>query len=152
MWDDRDADMSTHPEFRPKPEERIATAPTPVDGVLLIAHGSRRPDANADLVQLSREVAARMPGAIVEFAYLELAEPTVAEGARRCVERGARLVRLFPYFLSLGVHVTRDLEALRRDLSRAYPGVAFVLTRPIGVEPRIVDIVLERLREPAQSL
>lgn len=146
--------MSTHPECRPKPVERKAAAARPTDGVLLIAHGSRRPEANADLVQLSREVAARMPDTVVEIAYLELSEPTVAEGARRCVERGAEQVRLFPYFLSLGVHVTRDLEELRRSLSRAYPGVAFVLSPPIGLDPRLVEIVLERLREPggAQSL
>jgi sirohydrochlorin ferrochelatase len=135
-----------------KPEERKAAGGAAAEGVLLIAHGSRRPEANDDLVQLARQVAARLEGAIVETAYLELARPTVAQGAQRCVERGARRVRLFPYFLSLGVHVTDDLEALRLELSREHPDVEFVLCRPLGLHPQMVDIVMERLREPAQSL
>ncbi len=144
--------MSKHPECRPNRQERQPAAGAAAEGVLLIAHGSRRPEANADLVQLARAVAARLPDAVVEIAYLELAEPTVAQGAGRCIARGAELVRLFPYFLSPGVHVTRDLEELRRDLSREYPGVAFVLSPPVGLDPRIIDIVLDRLRQPAQSL
>lgn len=120
--------------------------------MLLIAHGSRRPEANADLVHLAEQVAARLPGDVVEIAYLELAGPTVCEGARRCIARGARRIRLFPYFLSPGVHVTQDLEELRRDLSRQHAGVEFTLCPPLGLHPRIVDLVLERLREPAQSL
>jgi hypothetical protein len=30
--------------------------------------------------------------------------------------------------------------------------VEFALSPPLGLHPRIVDLVLERLREPAQSL
>jgi len=140
-----------HSECRPKPGERNAGAGAATEGVLLIAHGSRRAEANAELAQLAREVAVRLPDAVIETAYLELAQPTVAEGARRCIARGAGRVRLFPYFLSPGIHVTRDLEELRGDLARAYPGVTFVLCRPLGLHPQIVDIVLERLRESGQS-
>ena len=131
-----------------KPRERKAGAEAVPEAVLLIAHGSRRAEANDDLVELARQVAARLPGTIVETAYLELARPTVPEGARRCVERGVRRVRLFPYFLSLGVHVADDLEALRRQLSRDDPGVEFVLCPPLGLHPQMVEIVMERLRDP----
>ena len=135
-----------------KSEEGKAAGGAAPEGVLLIAHGSRRTEANDDLVQLARQIAARLPETVVEAAYLELARPTVAEGARRCVDRGARLVRLLPYFLSLGRHVTHDLEELRRELSREYLGVQFALCRPLGLHPQIVDVVMERLHEPVQSL
>jgi sirohydrochlorin ferrochelatase len=114
--------------------------------VLLIAHGSRRAEANADLVELARMVAARSDYEIVEAAYLEIAEPTIPAGARRCVERGAGIVLLMPFFLSAGSHVTEDLERFRRELAAGFPGVDFQLRKPLGLHPGIVDVVLDRLR------
>ncbi len=113
--------------------------------VLLIAHGSRRPAANDDLAQLAEVVKSRRPDALVEIAYLELAAPDIALGGQRCVERGAREVRMFPYFLSAGEHVVRDLEHHRRELAARFPQVEFVLCPPLGLHPLIVEVVLERV-------
>lgn len=113
---------------------------------LLIAHGSRRPEANDELVQLAGQVRARRPEAIVEVAYLELAEPTIAAAAERCVRQGAAEVRLLPYFLSPGVHVTRDLEECRSRLATEFAPVKFVLCPPLGDHSLILDVVLDRLQ------
>ena len=114
---------------------------------LLIAHGSRRDSANQDLVKLAAAVRERANYAIVEIAYLEIAEPTIPQGGRRCVERGAAEVRLLPYFLSAGAHVVDDLEKHRADLSAQFPGVRFTLCPPLGLHPKLIDVVLERLEE-----
>ena len=114
-------------------------------GILLIAHGSRRAAANDDLVRLADELRRIGPCPIVEISYLELAQPDISTGGRRCVERGAREVRLLPYFLSAGDHVVRDLESHRRRLADEHPQVTFQLCPPIGLHPLIVDVVLERL-------
>jgi len=119
----------------------------PRSATLLIAHGSRRAEANRELAMLADEVRERLPTEIVEIAFLELAEPTIPQAALRCVECGAERVRMFPYFLSAGVHVSEDLEQHRQDFAREYPGVEFLLCRPIGQHPAIVNIVIERLAE-----
>ena len=124
---------------RVKPQERTA--------VLLIAHGSRRPEANADLAQVAEAVLARGPYLIVEVAYLEIAEPTIPQGARNCVDRGAERVLMLPYFLSAGNHVVEDLERHRRDLSEESPEIEFRLCGPLGLHPLMVDVVLARLEE-----
>jgi sirohydrochlorin ferrochelatase len=116
---------------------------------LLIAHGSRRPEANADLVRLAEMLAPHLPGERIEIAYLELAEPTIPEGLSRCLAAGATRVRMMPYFLSAGAHVTGDLERFRADFAARYPDVAFQLCGPLGLHPRIIDIVLDRLDEAA---
>ncbi|HET6423782.1 MAG TPA: CbiX/SirB N-terminal domain-containing protein, partial [Planctomycetaceae bacterium] len=89
--------------------------------VLLIAHGSRRPEANADLQLLARQVASQGGYDIVEIAYLELSPPTIAEGGRACVQHGATRVLMMPYFLSAGVHVVQDLEEARQALTAEFP-------------------------------
>lgn len=115
--------------------------------VLLIAHGSRRAEANADLVQVADLVRETGRYDVVEVAYLELAEPSIPAGGRRCVERGATSVVLAPWFLSAGSHVRDDLERFRREFEQSHPGVAFSVAPPLGVHPRMVDVLFDRLAE-----
>jgi sirohydrochlorin ferrochelatase len=114
---------------------------------LLIAHGSRRDEANRDLVLLADALRARAVYPIVEIAYLELAPPTILDGGAACVSQGAERVFLLPYFLSAGAHVTDDLERFRRELSAQFPDVRFILCKPLSLHPLLVDIVVERLAE-----
>lgn len=120
---------------------------TMTTAVLLIAHGSRRPDANRDLVELAQLVQAQGGYSIVEPSYLELTEPTIPAGGRACVARGATRVLMLPYFLSAGVHVVQDLEAYRAELTTEFPQVEFVLCEHLGLDPLMVALVLKRLRE-----
>lgn len=115
--------------------------------VLLMAHGSRRTEANRDLVALAERVRAQSSYDVVEPGYLEIAEPTIPQGARACVNRGATRVLMLPFFLSAGSHVVEDLERHRRELSAEFPEVAFVLCPPLGLHPLMTGIVLERLSE-----
>src|SRR5580693_3081811 len=106
-------------------------AGAPKSAALLIAHGSRRPEAKRDLVDLAFAIRGRTHYPIVEIAYLELVEPTIPQGARRCVEQGATRVSLLPYSLSAGAHVVEDLERIRADLALEFPALRFVLCRPL---------------------
>jgi sirohydrochlorin ferrochelatase len=112
--------------------------------LLLIAHGSRQPEANDDLHDLAERLRLTGRYAIVEPAFLELAAPTIDEAGRRCLEQGADRVILVPYFLSAGVHVQRDLQAHRERLAAAYPAVAFALAEPLGRHPLLQEIVAQR--------
>jgi sirohydrochlorin ferrochelatase len=119
--------------------------------LLLIAHGSRRREANADLEHLAEALRQRGPYALVECCYLELAEPTIEQGGDRCVARGATRVLMVPYFLSAGRHVTEDLEAARQLLTAKHPGVVFRLAEPVGRHPLMVEIIAERAWAADQS-
>ena len=112
--------------------------------LLLIAHGSRRPEANADLEFIANEIRQRGAFGVVEVSYLELAEPNIERGGEICVERGADSVVMLPYFLSPGVHVVEDLVAARNELSSRFPRVPFRLADPLGRHPKLVEIALER--------
>ena len=125
-----------------------ATEPT---ALLVIAHGSRRPEANADL----EAIAARLREAgiypLVRTAYLELAEPDIVSGGVQCVADGAKAVILLPYFLSPGVHVREDLAAARDELAARFPAVAFRLAEPIGGHPLLTQILFDRAEAAARA-
>jgi sirohydrochlorin ferrochelatase len=115
--------------------------------LLLIAHGSRQEEANADLRVVVSEMRNRREFAIVEGAFLELAQPTIEEGGARCVEQGAKRVIMLPYFLSAGVHVRQDLTAIRDTLADRFLEVDFRLAEPLGPHPLLLEIVAERARQ-----
>jgi sirohydrochlorin ferrochelatase len=114
--------------------------------LLLIAHGSRQEEANADLLFIATELRAR-GWPIVEASFLELAEPGIPAGGTRCVDQGAERVILVPYFLSAGVHVRRDLSEARAKLAERFPSVDFRLAEPLGQHPLLLEVVAERVRE-----
>lgn len=120
--------------------------------ILLIAHGSRNPAANADLDQLAAEVRRRGRYDLVETAYLELAEPTIAQAAQRCAAQGMQKIILAPYFLSAGVHVCDDLRRLRDELAERFPASTFLLAEPLGPHPMLAEIVLQRTEEVAKQI
>ena len=115
--------------------------------VLLIAHGSRRAEANDDLARLAEILHGQHVFPIIQTAYLELADPGIAHAAEKCVALGASRVKMLPYFLSAGAHVTEDLERHRRELADRFPQVVFELCPPLGLHPLMVQIVMDRLCE-----
>jgi sirohydrochlorin ferrochelatase len=114
--------------------------------LLLIAHGSRQEEANADLLFVAAGLRSR-GWPLVEASFLELAGPDIAAGGARCVEQGAERVILVPYFLSAGVHVRRDLAEARANLAKSFPAIDFRLADPLGQHPLLLEVVAERVGE-----
>jgi sirohydrochlorin ferrochelatase len=114
--------------------------------LLLIAHGSRQPEANDDLHHVAEEMR-RRGYSITVASFLELADPGIDDGGARCVAEGADRIILLPYFLSAGVHVRRDLAAARDRLANRFPGVDVRLAEPLGRHPALLDVVAARARE-----
>jgi sirohydrochlorin ferrochelatase len=123
----------------------------PRTALLLIAHGSRRADANVDLKFVADALRTRGRYPIVRVAYLELAEPDIETGGADCAEAGATDVILVPYFLSPGVHAVEDLAAARAALATRFPGVRFILAEPLGRHPLLVDVVEQRAEEATRT-
>jgi len=78
-------------------------------GVIVVDHGSRRAESNAMLLDVVAMFGRMTDWSIIEPAHMELASPTIAEAFDRCVERGAKLVVIHPYFLLPGKHWNQDI-------------------------------------------
>ena len=115
--------------------------------VLIVDHGSRRPDANAQLDALVELVRVRLPADFVSGAHLELASPSVTEGLDACVAAGAREIVIHPFLLAPGRHVMEDLPRLAREAANRHPGVSVRVGPPLGLHPRVVDAVIDRIGE-----
>jgi sirohydrochlorin ferrochelatase len=113
--------------------------------ILLVDHGSRRPEANALLEAVAELVAKRIPGTIVRCAHMELAGPDIATGFADCVSAGAREIVVHPYFLGPGNHTTQDIPRLVRTAAENHPDIAVRISEPLGLHPKLVDVILDRV-------
>jgi sirohydrochlorin ferrochelatase len=113
--------------------------------ILLVDHGSQLPEANCVLDQIADSVRARLPGAIVEVAHMELAEPSLATGLAQCAAKGASDVVVCPYFLGPGRHTSRDIPELVKRSRAAHPALRVRVAAPLGFDERLVDVVLARV-------
>ncbi|MCL4108852.1 UNVERIFIED_CONTAM: hypothetical protein GTU68_050476 [Idotea baltica] len=83
---------------------------------------------------------------IVEPAHMELAQPDIATAFRRCVERGAEHVIVFPYFLSPGRHWSEDIPALVEEAAAPFAEITWLVTAPFGLHPDISAIIADRIQ------
>jgi sirohydrochlorin ferrochelatase len=117
--------------------------------ILLIDHGSRRDAANemmdcmANLVQ-----AIAGPEVVVRYAHMEIAEPSISSGVRRCVEAGATELIVFPYMLSPGKHSTGDIPRLVAAASAGFPALQVRVTNAFGVHEKLAELILQRAGLP----
>ena len=116
-------------------------------GLLIVDHGSRRKESNDLLRRLAGMMRERFGLDIVHYAHMELGEPTIAQGFDACVAEGAEEVIVHPYFLGPGRHVTIDIPDLVREAAGRHPGVAFRITEPLGVHPKIGEVIVERIAQ-----
>lgn len=114
-------------------------------GVVIVDHGSRRPESNAMLEQFVARFAEASPYGIVEPAHMELAEPSIDTAFDRCVQRGAQCVAVIPYFLLPGKHWVQDIPALAATAARRHRSIPYLVGAPIGLHPMMTQVVHARL-------
>jgi sirohydrochlorin ferrochelatase len=119
--------------------------------ILIVDHGSRRPEANSALEGVAEALRARLrargDGSPVHVAHLEIAQPDFAAGLAACLAHEPREIVVHPYFLSPGRHGSRDIPELLAAARREHPEIAFRLTALLGDRGRLADAVLERIDE-----
>ena len=78
---------------------------------------------------------------------MELAEPSIATAFGRCVEQGAKLVVVFPYFLGPGRHWRTDIPRLAAEAASPYVerGVRYLVTAPLGLHSLVLEVIGERV-------
>ncbi|MCI0625304.1 MAG: sirohydrochlorin cobaltochelatase [Acidobacteria bacterium] len=115
--------------------------------LLIIDHGSIRDDANELLPKVARMLKEMSDFEIVCYAHMELAEPTIQQGFDACIARGAEEVIVHPYFLGPGRHSVSDIPHMVAQAAARHSGISYRITEPLGLDAKIVGLILERVRE-----
>lgn len=118
------------------------------DRILLIGHGSPKKEANNIEVigkLLHQAIHPSCTGDCVKIAYLQFVEPDLMSTIKECVNGGAERLIIHPFFLSSGLHVTKDIPEIIAEARSIYPNVDFYYSEPLGVHEKLVEIILDRV-------
>jgi sirohydrochlorin ferrochelatase len=118
--------------------------------VVLIGHGSSDKNAHDAFVYSAKAIEPYYRN--VEYCFLELDKPNIQEGIQRAIAAKPQLLLIVPYFLHRGAHIKRDvMEDLNAALDR-YNFKNVYVARHLGVDEKLVDIVIERVKEVESRL
>ena len=115
--------------------------------LLVVAHGSRKKESNAEVLGLVRELNQKARGAfdVVRGAFIQFTTPLVPEVIAELVESGVKEATVLPYFIAGGSHVTNDIPELIAEARRAYPELIFKVTSHLGKFEGLADYILDRV-------
>lgn len=116
--------------------------------LIVFAHGSSVDAANDAVREVARQLAER-EGKLVEPAFLEGGRPDLAGAVARCAEQGAKKVKVLPYFLTLGLHLKRDLPRLVEEARKLHGGVEIEVAAPLDGHPGLIQALSDRAAEVA---
>jgi sirohydrochlorin ferrochelatase len=118
-----------------------------LSGLVFIAHGSRNAISNKQIEILVKNVARNTKGKYRHFshAFLEFATPSISDAVTRQIDAGINEVTLFPYFLTDGNHVSRDIPEIIQTLQSKFPNINFIILPAFGSDPAIASLIQNRL-------
>ena len=123
-----------------------------IKGVLVLGHGSRRQAANEELSKLVEMVQAEM-GVRTAPAYFQFAKPSLADVVESFVSEGIEEIIIVPALLFPGIHLMEDIPQALEELKLKYgEKVNFHLTPALGADPRLAEIIMERVQSAEKNL
>lgn len=117
-----------------------------MNGVLILAHGSKRNETEKIVNSLVAKVKAKIGEELVYPAYLQFSGQNLGMGIEYLINCGADCIKVVPMFLFDGVHVTEDIPKEINEIRSKYPAVDIQLSKHLGDDDRIADIIADRVR------
>ena len=141
-------------------------------GVILLCHGSQRgtsreecscawvaengdspawcrncPSTPQGLAEASHRLQAALgeAEAKVLLSCLEFIQPHPDQAVQILAEQGLQRLVIMPYLLGHGKHATEEMEEVLGELRANLPQVQLELTQGLGADPRMADLVVERV-------
>lgn len=119
--------------------------------VLVIGHGTRDGAGTAEFRDFVRACAPHWPDRRVEPCFLELADPPVLPALESVIAAGVGDIVIAPAFLFGAGHIKNDVPTAIDAARARHPGVMIRYAAPLGVEPRLLRVLDDRITTVAES-
>lgn len=115
--------------------------------LICIAHGSKKKSSNDEFLEMVENIKTKDENFNFVYAsFLELATPSIQESVFDAIEKGAKKIEFYPFFLNSGKHVLIDIPEIIKKLQLEYKQIDFTLLPHFGSSSKIVDIILEDIK------
>ena len=115
-----------------------------MDALIIIAHGSKMESSNKEIINLVNNIREKQKNSdmLVLEGFLELTEPSMFHALNKAIFHGAKLIKIFPYFLAEGKHVKEDIPNEIKKFKKKFPEVEFIILPHLGKCKGIEDMVI----------
>ena len=114
---------------------------------LVIAHGSRDPEANQAFFEFLERFRKAYPDRLAEGAFLELAKPAIPQGIENCIAKGVSEIIILPMMFFPGRHVKEDIPRFIEEAKARHPGVDFHYAGPVSEHPMLLALLEEKAKQ-----
>src|ERR1700677_4924024 len=91
--------------------------------IVIAGHGSRDVSALTEFEATVDKVRSQAPERLVEYGYLEFAEPTIAQAVRKTVALGSSRIVVVPALLCAATHAKNDMPGELLALKQEFPNI-----------------------------
>ena len=109
-------------------------------------HCPSTPDGLKDAAQRLQTELGPAYGRVI-LSCLEFIHPHPDEAVQLLADQGFQRVALMPYLLGHGKHATLELDEVLEELKAKTPEVQLYLTDGLGADPRLAELVVERVQD-----
>jgi sirohydrochlorin ferrochelatase len=117
-------------------------------GIVVFGHGSSVASANDAVRVVAADAAHAGSWPLYETAFLEC-DPKLGAAIEKLVRVGAGEVLVLPYFLTLGIHLQRDLPKIVAELAVKF-GITIRVAPPLDGHPGLGKMLVDRAIEAEQ--
>lgn len=115
-----------------------------MNALIFIAHGSKKELSNNEFISMVENIKTKNNDYdFIEASFLELATPSIEECSNNLINKGARKIFYYPFFLNSGRHVISDIPEIVEILKKENPNVKFEILKHFGKSNHIEDIILK---------
>jgi sirohydrochlorin cobaltochelatase len=134
-----------------------------VKALIIAAHGSRNKESAQQVAALCQKISEKIQPLsdpnkmdpnkfdVVAPAFLQFTSPLLEEAIEDLVQKGARRIVVFPFFIAAGSHLLQDIPEAVATAGKVHPGVKFSITRHLGGIEAIEDIILTEVMTHVKS-
>ena len=120
---------------------------------LLVGHGSRVAEANAQFYMFEAALASHL-GQPIRHCFVELVEPDLWAGLTAAAQEagpGSEVV-ILPLFLGAALHVKHEIAGVVARAAEAFPGVTFRYALPLGFHVKLAELLDIRVRAALSTI
>lgn len=120
-------------------------------GVMICGHGSRSQAAVDEFKVLAEKLPAYLPTDwMVDYGYLEFANPVIRDGLDNLREAGCERILAVPGMLFAAMHSKNDIPTVLNTYAEKH-GIEVKYGRELGVDPKMIAAAADRIQQAVNA-